>query len=58
MESLIIIILAVLALVLTGALVAAMRRGSTGRETLDPRVLDWNVPSAASTGSDNREAWL
>ncbi|MCH2518773.1 MAG: DNA recombination protein RmuC, partial [Dehalococcoidia bacterium] len=40
MESVIIIILAVLALVLTGALVAAMRRGSTGRETLDPHVLE------------------
>ena len=40
MESLIIMILAVLALVLAGALVAAMRRGSAGRETLDPHVLE------------------
>ena len=40
MESVVIIILVVLALVLTGALVAAIRRGSAGRESLDPHVLE------------------
>ena len=40
MESVVIIILVVLALVLTGALVAAIRRGSADRESLDPHVLE------------------
>ncbi len=36
MESVSIVVLAILSLVLTGALVAAWRRGSTNRERLDP----------------------